>query len=115
MFLGLHSLSRLYSECLPRPLSPLTVWQFLVIFQDTPVTCHLLHGVSLTGRTSGPFSELPEAHSFFFFSEAHSLPSIILYCPRLFLRLTPTSTGDKSRRVAALDAQCLTAAGPCVY
>lgn len=106
MFLGLHSLSRLYSECLPRPLSPLTVWQFLVIFQDTPVTCHLLHGVSLTGRTSGPFSELPEAHS---------LPSIILYCPRLFLRLTPTSTGDKSRRVAALDAQCLTAAGPCVY
>ena len=45
MFLGLHSLSRLYSECLPRPLSPLTVWQFLVIFQDTPVTCHLLHGV----------------------------------------------------------------------
>ena len=67
VFLGLHSLSRLYSECLPRPLSPLTVWQFLVIFQDTPVTCHLLHGVSLTGRTSGPFSELPEAHSFFFF------------------------------------------------
>jgi len=68
------------------------------------VTCSM--ELSLTGRTSGPFRELPEAHS---------LPSIILYCPRLFLRLTPTSTGYKSRRVTALDAQCLTAAGLRVY
>lgn len=46
MFLGLHSLSRLFSsECLPHPLSPLTAWQVLVIFQDILLTCHLLHGV----------------------------------------------------------------------
>lgn len=42
------------------------------------VTCSMES--SLTSRTGGPFHKLPEAPS---------LPSIILYCPRLLLCLTP--------------------------
>lgn len=71
-----HSLSRLFSsECLPRPLSPLTAWQVLVIFQDILLTCHLLH------------RNYPERQNKWSLRQASRSPFLTIdhsVCPRLF-------------------------------